>query len=50
MFNPLPTTVPELLAERERLANFIGYRAYMDTAIIGRFAEIDRAIRCAESS
>lgn len=49
MFNPLPTTIQELQAERAMLANFVGYRAYMDTAILGRFAEIDRAIARAAS-
>lgn len=47
MFNPLPTDLTALLAERHLLQNFIGQAAYLDTAILGRLVEIARALHAA---
>jgi hypothetical protein len=44
MFDPLPKDLAGLIAERNRLRGWVGTRAYLDTAILGRFGEIDWAI------
>lgn len=44
MFPPLPSDRLGLLDQRLGLMSFMGYRAYMDTAILGRLAEIDAAL------
>lgn len=47
MFPPLPSDRQGLLDQRLMLVCFLGYRAYLDTAIYGRVAEIDAALTAA---
>ena len=44
MFDTLPTTQNALLAELGSLAHWVGFQAYLDTAILARQDQIARAL------